>query len=140
MIINHKSWMPRISESFFHSDQLKIKMAGSIVVCILLFSLQIHVGYGIESSSNCSTANAFCSECYQTLVESAIRVNDNMFSLLQTFSPPNDRSPIFVIVEYKFENSSTKLTYFWTLKSSFFVIPLQIFQFMSLFFGKSSLP
>ena len=104
-------------------------------VCVLLFSVQARVSYGIDTQTNCITANATCSECYQSLVKNVVHDNDNIFSLLQTFFPPNDHPPVFVIVEYHFEDSNTTFTYFWTLKSSFFIVPLEIFQFLSLFFG-----
>lgn len=106
-----------------------------ITYIILLFSLQAQVSYGIDTRSNCTTANASCSECYQTLVKNVVHDNDNIFSLLRTFFPPNDYPPVFVIVEYHFEDSNTTFTYFWTLKSSFFIVPLNIFRFLSLFFG-----
>jgi hypothetical protein len=108
----------------------------TMLMYVLLFSLLARVGRGIDTKSNCTTAsNASCSECYQTLVKNVVHDNDNIFSLLQTFSPPNDHPPVFVIVEYQFEDSNTTFTYFWTLKSSFFIVPLEIFQFLSLFFG-----
>ena len=112
-------------------------MAGFIMMiyCILMFSLQAYPGYGIDMQSNCTTVNASCSECYESLVKNVVHDNDNIFSLLQTFFPPNDHPPVFVIVEYLFEDSNTTLTYFWTLRSSFFIVPLEIFQFLSLFFG-----
>ena len=106
------------------------------VLCILFFCVQARVSYGIiDTQTNCTTANATCSECYQTLVKNIVHDNDNIFSLLQTFFPPNDHPPVFVMVEYQFDNSNTTFTYFWTSKSSFFIIPLDIFRFLSLFFG-----
>ena len=87
------------------------------------------------ASSTSNASNCSCSKCYGSLVKHVVQNDENVFRLLQTFFPPNDHPPVFVTVQYEFENSSTYYTYFWTLQSSYFIQPLKVFQFTSLFLG-----
>ena len=105
--------------------------AAMIIIVTALASLIVH-------GSVASDIKTSCNQSYETLVDNVLTNDKNTFSLLQTFYPPNDNPPVFVIVMYKFENSNRNYTYFWTSKSSFFIQPLEVFEFMSLFLGSPS--
>ena len=80
-----------------------------------------------------------CSECYRTLVKSLLSKDQNLFNLSKAFFPTNsDDRPQFVIVTYRFKQSNETKTWYWSEKGSFFVYPLQTFEYLSLFFGKAS--
>ena len=108
-------------------------------VLAISVSFLAYVSYNLHASTVASTAciNESCSECYETLVNHVVKNDKNRFRLLKTFFPPNDHPPVFVIVMYDFENNSKNYTepYFWTFRSSYFLQPLQVFQFTSLFLG-----
>ena len=87
-----------------------------------------------------SDINTSCNQSYEALADNVLTNDKNKFKLLQTFYPPNQTPPVFVIVMYEFENSTRNdtYTYFWTSRSSFFIQPLEVFEFMSLFLGSPS--
>lgn len=80
-----------------------------------------------------------CSECYQALVKSLMSKDKNLFNLSKAFFPTNsDDRPQFVTVTYHFKNINDTRVWYWSQKGSFFVYPLQTFEYLSLFFGKAS--
>ena len=80
-----------------------------------------------------------CSECYRTLVKSLLSKDQNLFNLSKAFFPTNsDDRPQFVTITYCFKQSNETKTWYWSEKGSFFVYPLQTFEYLSLFFGKAS--
>lgn len=80
-----------------------------------------------------------CSECYQVLVKSLMSKDKNLFNLSKTFFPTNsDDRPQFVTITYRFKDTNDTRVWYWSQKGSFFVYPLQTFEYLSLFFGKAS--
>lgn len=80
-----------------------------------------------------------CSECYQTLVRSLLSKDQNLFNLSKAFFPTNSNDrPQFVTVTYRFKDTNETKVWYWSEKGSFFVYPLQTFEYLSLFFGKAS--
>jgi hypothetical protein len=80
-----------------------------------------------------------CSECYQTLVKSLLLKGNNLFNLSKTFFPTNsDDRPQFVTITYHYKDTNETKVWYWSQKGSFFVYPLQTFEYLSLFFGKAS--
>ena len=80
-----------------------------------------------------------CSECYQMLVISLLSKDQNLFNLSKAFFPTNsDDRPQFVTITYRFNETNETKTWYWSQKGSFFVYPLQTFEYLSLFFGKAS--
>ena len=116
------------------SPTLKIAYILKMKVAVILF---IYISFTTVASvsADCSGGNVSCSQCYETLVQHVVKDDKSMFKLLQTFSPPNHHSPVFVVVTYEFENSTTQRIYFWTSYSSYFLQPLEVFRFTSLFLG-----
>lgn len=84
----------------------------------------------------CVPGKTSCSECYFTLKQSLLKRDDNVFSLSDTFYPPSSNPPEFVKITYTFENSQNESIWYWTDKSSYLYLPINTFQFLSLFFGK----
>ena len=80
-----------------------------------------------------------CSECYQMLVIALLSKDQNLFNLSKAFFPTNsDDRPQFVTITYRFNDTNETKTWYWSEKGSFFVYPLQTFEYLSLFFGKAS--
>ena len=80
-----------------------------------------------------------CSECYQRLVRSLLSKDQNLFHLSKAFFPTNSNDrPQFVTVTYRFKGTDETKVWYWSEKGSFFVYPLQTFEYLSLFFGKAS--
>lgn len=85
----------------------------------------------------CLSNKTSCSVCYHTLKESLLKRDDNVRGLSETFFPPNDNQPEFVEVTYCIgEIGNNCSVWFWTHDSPYLFFPIEIFQYMSLFFGK----
>ena len=50
----------------------------------------------------------------------------------------SDDRPQFVTITYRFKDMNDTRVWYWSQKCSFFVYPLQTFEYLSLFFGKAS--
>ena len=119
---------------------------------ILIAMIRIHLPFlitilTVTNAGNCTNVtfgeclpqNTSCSECYRTLKESLLKRDDNVRKLSETFFPPRANQPEFVEVTYYFgENSIDKQVWFWTHKSSYLFFPMETFQYLSLFFGKTA--
>ena len=73
--------------------------------------------------------------CYRNLERALFATEKNRVNLKKTFFPPEDNLPDFVQVTYCFKNSSNTSVWFWSTKTSHFLHPFVVFQFMSLFFS-----
>ena len=96
--------------------------------------------------------NDTCTKCYKTLATELLKNADNYIALQNTFFPPDDSGPDFVIVTYMYdqhsdlnETESTNMQnysshiWFWSSSAYFFYHPLRVFQFTSLGFSDPSL-
>ena len=71
------------------------------------------------------------------LKESLLKHDDNVHKLSQTFFPPISNPPQVVRVTYNFgENIDESEVWFWTSDSYYLFIPIEMFQYMSLFFSR----
>ena len=69
-------------------------------------------------------------------LENALLCNEtNKIALSLTFFPLEDNPPEFVRITYDFGNSAQHV-WFWSARSSHFLHPFEVFQFMSLLFSK----
>ena len=108
----------------------------------LLILTTVLAAFGMEADTNvtfggCLPDNTNCSVCYLTLKQSLLKRDDNVRRLSQTFFPPRDNQPEFVQVTYKFGDYITNNSFwFWTHDSPYLFFPIEIFQYLSLFFGK----
>ena len=91
----------------------------------------------------CGNEGENCTTCYQALVRSLMSKDQilNLFNLSKAFFPTNSNDrPQFVIIMYRFKDSlrNENRSWYWSEKGSFFVYPLETFEYLSLFFGKAS--
>ena len=101
--------------------------------------------------SCCNAANSTCEShcgdmfgtclCYCELEDSLLANEQNTLDLTSTFFPPEANPPEFVTVVYSFlYTNGTKATkdkmWYWSAQTSHFLHPFEVFQFLSLFFGK----
>ena len=91
--------------------------------------------------------NDTCTKCYKTLATELVQNADNYIALQNTFFPPDNNGPDFVIVTYNYtynlsEPATQMLTnqiWFWSSSAYFFYHPLRVFQCTSLGFSDPSL-
>ena len=84
-----------------------------------------------------------CSKCYAILVSKIVQHDGNMFNLTSVFFPPDDESPVFVIVYYHFfedgSNSNKSQVWYWSTSTFYLFQPLHVLLFTSLFFSDTRL-
>ena len=76
-----------------------------------------------------------CSNSYHLLEATLLSRPQNRYNLTTVFFPPVDAHPVIVQVNYKFENSNATSVWFWSESAFYFIQPLEIFLYTSLFFG-----
>lgn len=114
-----------------------------VLNCFILISLLTLVHCGLCSSEDvqfggCQPKNQTCAECYYRLKVILLKSDINVRRLFTAFYPPRSHNlPEFVTVTYCFgENCYKNKTWYWTYESSYFFLPLQTFEFLSLYFSK----
>ena len=83
-----------------------------------------------------------CSKCYKVLASNVVHNDRNMFRIQNTFFPPEEESPVFVIVTYEYKDNSSiteSEIWFWSTSTFYIFQPLHVFQFTSLFFSDTQL-
>ena len=100
--------------------------AAAVIVCLLC---GLHL-QGVTANQSDNSCNNFT-----VLEKSLFESVENKIQLSVTFFPLQDNSPEFVQVTYNFGNNDTQV-WFWSGQTSHFLHPFEVFQFMSLFFGK----
>ena len=110
----------------------------SLNVIVLILATLSGGGYGQlrRRFGDCLPDHNTCSECYLTLKESLLSRDDNIQNLSTAFFPWNASNPIFVTVNYKFNNSNHSEVWYWTTDSSYLFFEITTFQYLSLFFSK----
>ena len=90
--------------------------------------------------AKCEPNREKCRDCYFSLVKSLLGRADNVFNLINAFSPPLKNEPEYVVVTYRFHNStlSEERNWFWSnLKSvAYYLFPMDVLQMLSLFLSK----
>ena len=88
------------------------------------------------AAPECRDQSQSCDECYDTLADSLLNMNNNKYKLRRMFYPLERSSPVFVTVTYQYNDSSVRnRTWYWSAGVFYFLQPLEVFQFTSLFFG-----
>ena len=88
------------------------------------------------AAPECRDQSQSCDECYDTLVDALVNMRNNKYNLRRVFYPLQIVSPVFVTVTYQFNDSSVpNQTWYWSAGIFYFLQPLEVFQFTSLFFG-----
>ena len=103
---------------------------------VLITVLLLHTGASRNVTfGDCLPYSTNCSVCYHTLKESLLKRDDYVRKLSETFFPPRNNQPEFVEVTYLFSDNDSQVWYL-THDSPYLFFPIEIFQYMSLFFGK----
>ena len=119
------------------------KVCASVLILLIIFgSACMHIckcSLMLDEAIGQCDEGKNCSECYQMLVKSLLLKDKNLFNLSKTFFPTNsDDRPQFVTITYRYKDTNETKTWYWSQKGSYFVYPLQTFEYLSLFFGKAS--
>ena len=83
-------------------------------------------------------AGESCHQCYQTLESYLLNTSDNKYQLRRVFYPLEVADPVFVTVTYQYTDTNTTKLWFWSTGIFYFLQPIEVFQFTSLFFGNPS--
>ena len=112
---------------------------------LLILCIIVHLFTSCSSADDITLNGQECDDdsitekpcsCYSVLENSLFSSEKNRVNLMKAFFPPDNNTPEFVTVTYKFENSAMSLTWFWSAKTSHFLHPFNAFQFLSLLFSK----
>ena len=88
------------------------------------------------AAPECRDQSQSCDVCYDTLADALLNMRNNKYDLRRVFYPLEKVSPIFVTVTYQYNESSVpNQTWYWSAGVFYFLQPLEVFQFTSLFFG-----
>ena len=84
-----------------------------------------------------ATDGKSCSEDFGQLEENLLSKSENRFELTRAFFPARIVQPVFVTVNYVFNSTPSTLnaTWYWSEAEFYFIQPLEVFQFSSLFFS-----
>ena len=72
---------------------VNMKVVAAVIVFTFMFSRN-----SIASCISVSKTSKTSNESYEALVKNVLTDDKNSFKLLQTFYPPNDSPPVFVII------------------------------------------
>ena len=107
--------------------------------CKVIVLLVVLAGLLHSAAAECHDQSQRCDECYDTLSDSLVNMHNNKYKLRRMFYPLERSSPVFVTVTYQYNDSSVpNKTWYWSAGVFYFIQPLQVFQFTSLFFGNPS--
>ena len=128
---------------------------GSSSWCKVL--LVVVAGLLHRAAGECIGQSESCDECYDTLVDALLNMCNNKYHLRRVFYPIERSSPVFVVVTYQYNDSSVpnqyndssvpnqyndssvpNQTWYWSAGIFYFLQPVEVFQFTSLFFGNPS--
>ena len=104
-------------------------MTSDILIIILLFSLLLFVSPPSEAQQDT------CSSSFHLLETDLLSRPQNRFLLSTKFFPPRDANPVVVKVDYVYEDSNITNVWFWSESEFYFIQPLEIFLYTSLFFA-----
>ena len=104
--------------------------------CKVIVLLVVLAGLLHSAAAECHDQSQRCDECYDTLADSLVNMRNNKYNLRRVFYPLEIASPVFVTVTYQYNDSSApNQTWYWSAGVFYFIQPLEVFQFTSLFFG-----
>ena len=108
-----------------------------LLMVVLAGLLHRAAGECVDAAApECRDQSQSCDECYDTLADSLVNMRNNKYKLRRMFYPLERSSPVFVTVTYQFNDSSVpNQTWYWSAGVFYFLQPLEVFQFTSLFFG-----
>ena len=104
--------------------------------CKVIFLLVVLAGLLHRAAAECLDQSQRCDVCYDTLADSLVNMRNNKYNLRRVFYPLERESPVFVTVTYQYNDSSIpNKTWYWSAGVFYYLQPLEVFQFTSLFFG-----
>ena len=108
---------------------MKLFLPTILLITILALSHCHNTVATAEQDPNCLTS-------FSVLEESLLSRESNRFNLLRMFYPPRGPLPVFLAVTYRFdglENRSNESIWYWSESEIYFIQPLDVLQFTSLF-------
>ena len=99
------------------------------------FSLSLFLMLALAEAQPESTAESACSSSFHLLEADLLSRPHNRYNLTAAFFPPRDANPVVVKVYYKYEGSNATNVWFWSESEFYFIQPLDIFLYTSLFFA-----
>ena len=104
-------------------------MNKNILSIVLSLSLLLSVSPPSEAQP------ATCSSSFHLLEADLLSRPQNRFLLSTKFFPPRDANPVVIKVDYVYEESNMTNVWFWSESEFYFIQPLEIFLYTSLFFA-----
>ena len=108
-------------------------MASEVV--LVLLSLSLLIASSLSVSVEERSASAPCSSSFHLLEADLLSRPQNRFQLTTNFFPPRDANPVIIKVNYKYDGSNVTNVWFWSESEFYFIQPLEIFLYTSLFFA-----
>ena len=108
-------------------------MTGSLITCLSIVLLLLQTSPGAGQSS--TTAEPTCANSFHLLEADLLSRPQNRFLLSTKFFPPRDANPVIIKVDYVYEESNMTIVWFWSESEFYFIQPLEIFLYTSLFFA-----
>ena len=99
------------------------------LIIVLLFSLLLSISLPSEAQQDA------CSNGFHLLEADLLSRPQNRFLLSTKFFPPRDANPVIIKVDYVYEDSNITNVWFWSESEFYFIQPLEIFLYTSLFFA-----
>ena len=121
------------SGSFFCSNTMESRSWCMVMVVLAFFQYRVTAGCKVAGREGES-----CHQCYQTLESYLLNTSDNKYQLRRVFYPLEVADPVFVTVTYHYIDTNTTKLWFWSTGIFYFLQPIEVFQFTSLFFGNPS--
>ena len=105
-------------------------MRSGYLIIILSFSLLLFISPSSEAQP------VACSSSFHLLEADLLSRPQNRFLLSTKFFPPRDANPVVIKVDYVYEDSNNMTSvWFWSESEFYFIQPLEIFLYTSLFFA-----
>ena len=105
-------------------------MVGKLLITILSLLLLSSL-LGAQPTS----ADSACSSSFHLLEEDLLSRPQNRLHLTTKFFPPRDANPVIIKVNYNYDGSNITDVWFWSESEFYFIQPLEIFLYTSLFFA-----
>ena len=123
--------------SLTNSRMVSVSWCKVILVIVLAYPLP-------RATADCDTEGQGCDKCYQTLANYLVNTSDNKYQLRSVFYPLATAAPVFVTVTYQYIDTNTtninntSIPWYWSAGFFYFLQPLEVFQYTSLYFGDLS--
>ena len=82
-----------------------------------------------------TSAESACSSSFHLLEADLLSRPQNRLQLTTKFFPPRDANPVIIKVDYNYNGSNVTNIWFWSESEFYFIQPLEIFLYTSLFFA-----